>query len=116
MKRFALLLLAFTLATQSPYIFAADPVDGSDVQREVSELDARVDKLSLDDQLKLRAAEQKAAEEPAVQAALKKRNEAIREFRAALRAGMIKADPSLAPLLEKLWAPGPRTPAAAAQP
>jgi hypothetical protein len=83
----------------------AEELDGSDLRREVREREERVNKLSTEDQLKLRAAEQKAAEDPAVKAALEKRNQAIQEFRAALRAGMIKADPTVQPILEKVAIP-----------
>ncbi len=104
---FCLLALAAAIAP-----LRADEVDGSDVRRELLERDARVAKLSLDDQLKLRAASQKAVDDPAVKAALEKRNEAIRVYREAVRAAMIQADPSVAPLLERIAIP--ERPAAAA--
>jgi hypothetical protein len=85
----------------APLAFAQE-VDGSDLRREVREREERVHKLSIEEQLKLRAAQQKAAEDPTVQAALEKRNKAIQEFRAALRASMIKSDPTIQPVLDKL--------------
>jgi hypothetical protein len=39
---------------------------------------------------------------PAVKAALEKRNKAIQEYRAALRASMIKSDATVAPILDKV--------------
>lgn len=62
----------------------------------------QVAKLSVDEQLKLRAAEQAASEDPTVKAALEKRNKAIQEYRAALRASMVKSDPAVAPILDKV--------------
>ena len=80
----------------------SEEVDGSDVLRQARERDERVGKLSLEDQLKLRAAEQTAAQDPGVLAALEKRNQALREFRATLRAAMLKADPSIAKILDQV--------------
>jgi biopolymer transport protein ExbD len=62
----------------------------------------QVAKLSVEEQLKLRAAEQEASEDPGVKAALEKRNKAIQEYRAALRASMIKSDATVAPILDKV--------------
>ena len=80
-------------------------VDGSDLQREIIDRDARAAQLPLEDQLKIRAAQQKAAEDPVVKAAMEKRNKAVDEYRAALRASMLKADPSIKPLLDKVAIP-----------
>ncbi len=83
-------------------MLGAQELDGSDLRQEVRQRDERVSKLTLDEQLKLRAAQVKAAEDPTVKEALRKRNEAINQFRAAIQAAMIKADPSVAPILEKV--------------
>lgn len=85
----------------APFTFGQE-VDGSDIRREMREREERVSKLSIEEQLKLRAAERNAAEDPVVKAALEKRNRAIQEFRAALRASMIKADPTVEPILDKV--------------
>jgi hypothetical protein len=84
-----------------PIVFGQE-WDGSDLRRETRERDERVNKLSTEEQLKLRAAEQQAAQDPAVKAALERRNTAIREFRTTLRASMLKADPSVQSILEKV--------------
>jgi hemolysin activation/secretion protein len=89
---------------------SAQVLDGSDLRREVRERQERVSKLSTEEQLKLRAAEQKAAEDPEVKAALEKRNQAIQEFRAAVRASMIKSDPAIEPILDKAAGGGKRQP------
>ncbi|MDQ2825049.1 MAG: hypothetical protein M3R29_06345 [Verrucomicrobiota bacterium] len=88
----------------------AQEVDGSDLRREQRERQERFYKLSIEEQLKLRAAEQKAAGDPDVQAALEKRNKAIQEFRAALRASMLKSDPTLEPILDQLAIGAKRAP------
>ena len=105
MKLRFLILTSVTFATFSLATpLTAGELDGSDVQRDFRERRERVLKLSLDEQLKIRAAEQKAAEDPEVKAAVAKRNKAIEEFRMARRAAMIKADPSVAAILEKITA------------
>jgi hypothetical protein len=101
LNAFVLSLVLFAFIQINPFACAQTP-DGSDLRREVRERDERVNKLSTEEQLKLRAAQQKATEDPVVKAALEKRNKAIQEFRAALRASMIKADPTVAPILEKV--------------
>ena len=68
----------------------------------MNEREEKIHKLSIEEQLKLRAAQQKAAEDPEVLAALKKRNEAIAEFRMALRNSMIRSDRSMEAILDKL--------------
>src|ERR1039457_1481357 len=103
LNAFVLSIVLFAITQIGPFVCAQTPtLDGSDTRRELRERDERVNKLSTEDQLKLRAAEQKAAEDPDVKAALEKRNKAIQEFRAALRASMIKTDPTVAPILEKV--------------
>lgn len=101
LKPFILFLALVAMVQLAPFAFAQE-VDGSDLRREVREREERINKLSIEEQLKLRAAQQKAAEDPAVKAALEKRNKAIEEFRAALRASMIKADPTVQPILDKV--------------
>ena len=51
---------------------------------------------------KLKAAGQKAMQDPAVQAAQEKARQATNEFRDALHASMLKADPSIQPILDKM--------------
>jgi hypothetical protein len=100
-KPFVLSLALVAMLRVASFAFAQE-VDGSDVRREVREREERVHKLSIDEQVKLRAAQQQAAEDPTVKAALEKRNKAIQEFRDALRASMIKSDPTIQSILDKL--------------
>lgn len=92
---------AFQLA---PRIMGQE-VDGSDMSREVREREEKINRLTTEEQLKLRAAQQKAVEDPAVKAAMEKRDKALDEFRATIRASMIKADPTVEQILNKVAIP-----------
>ena len=104
MKSFLCLCAALLLFASPSRLGAADePVlDGSELEAQLNEREQKIQTLSTEEQLKLRAAQQKAAEDPLVLEALKKRNEAIAEFRMALRNSMIKSDPKMAEILDKL--------------
>jgi hypothetical protein len=58
--------------------------------------------LSPDERVKLRAAHQKAMADPAVQAAKDRRRQAAKDFREAKRAAMLRVDPTIQPILDKL--------------
>lgn len=64
--------------------------------------------LSADERAKLKAAHQKAMADPAVQAAKDRRSQAARDFRETKKAAMLRADPSIQPILDKLPARGGR--------
>ena len=66
--------------------------------------------LSEDERQKLTSAREKAENDAAVQAAEEKRREASEEYRKVLREAMIKDDPSVAPLLEKMAYKPPSAP------
>jgi hypothetical protein len=61
-------------------------------------------KLTDDERAKLRSAHQKALSDPSVKAAHERLKQARREFRDVMGPAMLKADPSIQPLLEKLLA------------
>jgi len=58
--------------------------------------------LSADEREKLKAARQKAMQDPAVQAAQEKMRQADKEFHETLHASMLKADPSIQAILDKM--------------
>lgn len=58
--------------------------------------------LSDDERTKLRAAHQKAMEDPQVRAVQDKMRQTRREFRQVMRPALLKADPSVQPILEKI--------------
>jgi hypothetical protein len=64
--------------------------------------------LSPDERQKLQAARQTAMQDPAVQAAHDKMRATHKEFHDAMRAAMLKADPSIQPILNKIPPPNRR--------
>ena len=62
----------------------------------------RLANLSADERQKLQTARQKAMQDPSVQAAHDKMRQAHKEFRDAMQAAMLKADPSIQPILNKI--------------
>ena len=80
---------------------AMSEVDGSDLSRQLRDRADKIAALTDDEREKLRLAHLKAMDDPAVKAALAKRAPALQEFRAALRESMLKAEPSLEPLIRE---------------
>jgi Spy/CpxP family protein refolding chaperone len=68
---------------------------------------ARWANLTEEERGKLKAAHQKALEDPAVRAAQEKLRQARREFREVMRPALLKADPSIQTILEKMRAERP---------
>jgi uncharacterized protein YbaA (DUF1428 family) len=62
----------------------------------------RLANLSPEERQKFEAARQKAMQDPSVQAAHDKMRQAHKEFQDAMRAAMLKADPSIQPVLNKM--------------
>jgi hypothetical protein len=62
----------------------------------------RLANLSPEERQKLQAARQKAMQDPSVQAAHDKMRQVHKEFRDAMHAAMLKADPSIQPILNKI--------------
>jgi hypothetical protein len=62
----------------------------------------RLSNLSPQERQQLQAAQDKALNDPAVQAARQKMERARREFRDAMRTAILKADPSVQPILDKV--------------
>ena len=71
------------------------------------ERQARWASLSEEERARLKAAHQKALADPAVWAARDRLRKARREFREVLRPALLKADPSIQPILEKMHAERP---------
>ena len=67
--------------------------------------DKRLANLSPEERQKVQAAHRKAMQEPSVQAAREKMRQAHKEFRDAMHGAMLKADPSIQPILNKIPAP-----------
>lgn len=69
-----------------------------------SERHQRWNSLSEDERVKLKAALEKAVVDPEVRTVRDRLHEARREFRKVMRPALIKADPSVQPILEKVQA------------
>jgi Spy/CpxP family protein refolding chaperone len=105
------LLLVPALACVSQYApsLMAQPPDRPDkaFRPFQNERRARFANLTDDERTRLRNAHQKAMTDPAVQAARERLRQSRREFRELLRPAMLKADPSIQPILDKLRAERP---------
>jgi hypothetical protein len=93
-------ILAVTLQV-TPIVFSQDEDQPTGRRR----WGQRLANLSPEERQKLQAARQKAMEDPAVQAARDKMRQAHKEFRDAMNAALLKADPSIHPILNKIPAP-----------
>jgi len=93
----------------APNVFAQSPPNRPDrpFRQFQNERRARFANLTEDERAQLRAAHQKAMQDPALQAAREKLKQARREFRELLRPALLKADPSIQPILDKLRADRP---------
>ena len=110
----SLLLAGATLAALilSPIVSAQSPepgnllasVDGSDLARQMQAREDKITKLSIEEQTTLRAAQKLAVQDPAVKAALAERDKAVSEFETAVLASMVKSDPGIPAILEKMKA------------
>ena len=84
----------------SPVLLGQDPnQDGSGPGGRWQQ---RLENLSPEEREKLKAARQTAMQDPSVQAAHEKMRQARQEFIASMRAAMLKADPSIQPVLNKI--------------
>jgi hypothetical protein len=101
-----LLVPAFAAIIQfSPVAFAQSPDKPG--RQFWQERRARWAGLNDEERARLRAAHHKALEDPAVQAAQVRMKQARREFREIMRPAMLKADPSIQPILDKMRAARP---------
>ena len=82
----------------APVLRAQDDEQGGRGRR----WEQRLANLSPEERQKLQTTRQKAMQDPAVQAARDKMRQARREFRDAMHAAMLKADPSVQPILNKI--------------
>jgi Spy/CpxP family protein refolding chaperone len=108
-KLACLLVPALACVSQFTPRAAAQPPDQPDRSSRPfqNERRARWTSLTEDERTRLRAAHEKAMADPAVQAAREKLRHARREFREILRPALLKADPTIQPILDKLRAERP---------
>ena len=89
------LLVAILLATVVSGSGFGQPPQGSDLKR------IPFSRLSLEEQARLRSAHDRAMRDPALIQSRARYEEARKEFRDRLRDALLKADPSVQPILEK---------------
>lgn len=80
-------------------------VDGTEIKRQLREREDKISKLPPDERERLQTAYDLASNDPEVKAAAAKRNQAVEDFRLVLRRSMLKANPAIAPLLDKMQRP-----------
>jgi hypothetical protein len=106
--KFLLIVPILAMALQfAPFAFSQDSDQSGNGERG-RRWEKRLANLSPDERQKFQAAHRKAMQEPSVQAARDKMRQAHKEFRDAMRAAMLKADPSVAPILSKIPPPNRR--------
>jgi hypothetical protein len=89
------LLVAILLATLVSVSGFGQPPQGGDLRR------SQFSALSLQEQAKLRSAHDMAMRDPALMQSRARYEQARKEFRDRLRDALLKADPSVQPILEK---------------
>jgi hypothetical protein len=99
-----LLVLALAAISQFASTLLAQPPGERSPRQIRMERRARWATLTEAERSKLRAAHQKALADPEVKAAREKLKQARHEFREVMHPAMLKADPSIQPILERLRA------------
>jgi hypothetical protein len=96
----SMMTLAAAAVQLAPAVYGQDQKGESEGwRRHRSE---RFANLPTDERQKLQAAHEKAMQDPGVAAAHEKMRQAHREFRDAMHAAMLRADPSIQPILNKM--------------
>lgn len=98
------LALAATLPI-APLVSAQQPQEKASKRAQQAHRSARVAALNDDEQGRLRAAHEKALQDQQVRAAHERLQQARREFRDVMGPAMLRADPSVQPILEKMRRP-----------
>jgi hypothetical protein len=101
-KLTSLIVLAIAASFQFATLSFAQPPGDKSPRQVKLERRAKWANLSEAERAKLRAAHQKAMSDPTVKAAHEKLRQARHEFREVMHPAMVKADPSVQPILEKL--------------
>lgn len=99
--KLSLALLATIALFQLAPSALAEPAAGQEFRRH-GRHERLLANLSPDERAKLRAAHTTAMTDPAVQAAKDRKVQAARDFRDLRRAAMLRADPTIQPILDKI--------------
>ena len=100
-KLFLSLFAAVAAFQFAPSALAQTTVDDQHPRRQGRHA-GRFANLSQEERTKLRAAHQKAMADPAVLAAKDRSHQSRRDFRELKKAAMLRADPTIQPILDKL--------------
>ena len=100
---------AMEVHAQSPEVSTAqmNEMDGSALAQQLQEREEKIQKLTDAEREALRVAQQRAAEDPDVKAALEARNQAMTEFRKVYLESVVRADPEVARIFEKMYPAAP---------
>jgi hypothetical protein len=105
MKTRALVLIAGAVSLCLGLVPFAPAQEGVEKDTHHDGLKKWIELLPGGDQVKVKAVHALAMEDPAVRAADEKRKQADKEFRDILRAAMLKIDPAIQPILDKMPEP-----------
>jgi Spy/CpxP family protein refolding chaperone len=86
----------------TPAVFAQAPDNSGHGRHRHGRHERLLANLTPEERAKLRAARHQAMADPAVQAAKDRARQARREYRDLRRAAMLRADPTLQPILDKI--------------
>lgn len=95
-------MLTFAAALSMAAVVAAQQPQEKSVRRFQEQRSARLAALNADEQNRLRAAHEKALLDQQVRAARERLQQARREFRDVMGPAMLRADPSVQPIIEKM--------------
>lgn len=98
-------ILALAVALQLVPVVSAQQPQEKASRRAQAHRSARVAALNDDEQVRLRAAHEKALQDQQVRAAHERLQQARREFRDVMGPALLRADPSVQPILEKMRRP-----------
>jgi len=97
--------IALAAALQFVPVVSAQQLQEKAARRVQAQRSARLAGLNDDEQIRLRAAHEKALQDQQVRAARERLQQARREFRDVMGPAMLRADPSVQPILEKMRRP-----------
>jgi hypothetical protein len=102
MKTKSTMSILLALALIAPALFGQGADDQGKGWKHNHDHEAMLANLAPEERQKVQAAHQQAMQDPVVQAAHEKLKEARKQFRDSMHAAMVKADPTVEPILAKL--------------
>jgi hypothetical protein len=102
MKTKTTMSILLAIALIAPTLFGQGADDQGKGWKHNHDHEGMLANLAPEERQKVQAAHQKAMQDPAVQAAHEKLKDARKQFRDSMHAAMVKADPTIEPILAKL--------------